>query len=178
MVGQWLKPVEQLDQRRHSADDEGVEAILLAPPAHELLCGPFMDGDRQPRLGHDRPHGLRLLRHAVGEFDAEIGAEDRQEHARHAPAGADIEDPLAGGKMASDGDRIGDIARHEPLDIGVAGEVEPFVPFPEAGRVGRQTLLDPKGERERQALTLRPDGQGKRRGIEGPDGGWPPVGRA
>ena len=178
MVGQRLKPGEQLDQRRHRADDEGVEAILLAPPADELLRGPFMDGDRQPRLGHDRPHRLRLLRHAVGEFDAEIGAEDRQEHARHAPAGADIEDPLAGGKMAGDGDRIGDIARHEPLDIGVAGEVEPFVPVPEAGRVCGHAFLDSRGERERKTLTLRPDGQGKRRRIEGPDGGWPPVGRA
>ena len=134
---------------------------MVAATADERLGGPLVDRDRQACLGDDSPHGPGLLPHAIGKLDFQIGPENRQEHTGQPATGADIEDALAGGEMPGHGDRIGDIARHKPLDIAVAGQIQALVPSPEARRVGRQARLDTGRERERQPLTLRPDGPGE-----------------
>jgi hypothetical protein len=162
----------------NGADDEGVVTLVDTPPRHQLLRRSLVDRDLQARLRHDLAHRTGFLADAVGEFDAEVGAENRKQHPGDPTAGADIEDALAAAEMAGHGHRIGDVARHEPLDVGVTGEVEPLVPGPQAAGVHRQPILGAGWHRERQPVTLGPDGPGECRRIERPDGGFPPVGHA
>ena len=132
VVTQGLEPAEELRQRRDGPHDERVEAAGVAggaaPFGDEHLGGDRMHREVQPGLGHDLRDGTRPLADAVAQFDVQVGPEDRQQHARHAAPGADVEHPLAAGEVWHDRRGVPHVPRHESVDIRVPREVEPLVP--------------------------------------------------
>ena len=99
--------------------------------AEHLLGRRVMDRNVETQLADDRLHGLGLLGHRVAKFDRQIGPENRQHHARHSAAGADVEHAVAGIEKLFEGLAVDDVAADEFFVGGVPRQIELLVPVPQ-----------------------------------------------
>lgn len=118
----------------------GSVSARLRRCGNQQLRGPLVHEDRQANLRDDLPHGPGSLAHAIAEFHPQIRPQNRQQHSRHTPAGADVENVRAGLEMRGDGHGIGHVTGDEFLHIAMTGEVQPLIPRPKARSIRGEPL--------------------------------------
>lgn len=136
-VSEWFKPAQQFSERGDRSHDERV----IPMRGKQALGSLGMHRHPQASFLHDGFHGCSPLAYALGEFDGEVWAKDREQHARHATTGTNIEHTLSISEMISECHGISYVSSNKPFHVGVSREVEPFVPLPEARSVGRKLPL-------------------------------------